>query len=419
MKTAICLIACLLSLTLLAGFSSDREILFELLVDTADQHGLEMRLKMTNSASTDWSYDFPYSPFIIYSIDDEMINFVFLPVVCPVSIPALQSVYFPLHYSEALNPGAHVIQAFLVLNDQPDPYPVGAPVQITIDEHMAQTIGSGELRDRVPVDYYWRNSLYECIYTLEDLQGAAGYINAIGFYGDFGDTMGPYESACRIYLGSTTQTDLAGGWIPASQLTLVYQGSPNLIDGQTLYKYVLSQEFPLPLDRNLVLMYERTFPSSYWVENLKFLSQECPIPQARKSWSDSIDLDPFNPPAPSELQLIGRMPKTTLFYLPSELSANDHSSPSPDLQLRNYPNPFNPVTTISFSLPSQAAVYLKIYDLKGRLVKVLADKEMSLGEHRLSWNGTDQQGNAVASGVYYYLLQAGDHSYSRRMVLIK
>ncbi len=419
MKKAICLIACLLSLTLLAGLSSGREILFQLLVDTADQHGLEMRLKMTNNASVDWTYDFPYSPFIIYSIDGEMIDFVFLPVVCPVSIPALQSVYFPLHYGEALSPGAHVIQAFLVLNDQPDPYPVGAPVQITIDDHMAQTIGSGELRDRIPVDYYWRNSLYECIYPVEELQGAAGYINAIGFYGDFGDIMGPYETACRIYLGSTTQTDLTEGFIPASELTLVYQGAPSLVSGQTLYKYVLDQDFPLPMNRNLVLMYERTFPSSYWVENLKFLSQECPIPQARKSWSDSIDLDPFNPPAPSELQLVGRKPKTTLFYLPAELSADDPVFPPPVLNLKNYPNPFNPETLISFELSSAARVNLRVYDLKGRLVKVLADEEMSLGEHRVSWNGTDQQGNAVASGVYCYSLQAGNLIFNRRMVLIK
>ncbi len=86
---------------------------------------------------------------------------------------------------------------------------------------------------------------------------------------------------------------------------------------------------------------------------------------------------------------------------------------------QNYPNPFNPETTISFFLPLASTVFLRIYDVNGRLVKKLANEYLPAGDHQLRWDGRDQQGNALASGVYLYQLQTGGFVQSKKMLLIK
>lgn len=86
---------------------------------------------------------------------------------------------------------------------------------------------------------------------------------------------------------------------------------------------------------------------------------------------------------------------------------------------RNLPNPFNPTTTIRFELPRAGDVTVEVYDLTGRLVNVLADGEYPVGEHEVVWTGRDAGGNEVASGVYFYSMQAADYSGRRKMVLLK
>ncbi len=81
---------------------------------------------------------------------------------------------------------------------------------------------------------------------------------------------------------------------------------------------------------------------------------------------------------------------------------------------QNYPNPFNPSTMIGFELPREQRVTLKIYDLLGREVAMALDEKMPAGIHRVEFDGSD-----LASGVYFYILKAGDFADSKRMVLIK
>jgi flagellar hook assembly protein FlgD len=74
----------------------------------------------------------------------------------------------------------------------------------------------------------------------------------------------------------------------------------------------------------------------------------------------------------------------------------------------NYPNPFNPSTTIRFDVPQSGLVNLTIYDLNGRRIATLVDENMAAGSHQVSWNGRDASGISVASGVYIYRLQQMD-----------
>ena len=99
------------------------------------------------------------------------------------------------------------------------------------------------------------------------------------------------------------------------------------------------------------------------------------------------------------------------------------SEPGPDLRFslaNNYPNPFNPQTAIVFTLPKQAVVRLRVYDVSGRLVRALiAGEAYEPGRHEVVWNGRDDAGRQAASGAYFYRLDAGESSETRRMVLIK
>jgi hypothetical protein len=86
---------------------------------------------------------------------------------------------------------------------------------------------------------------------------------------------------------------------------------------------------------------------------------------------------------------------------------------------QNAPNPFNPVTSIAFTLPATEVVSLVIYDARGKLVKTLLSEVRSHGTHSVEWNGVDNHGNAVSSGVYFYRLTAGKFTQSKKMVLLK
>jgi len=85
----------------------------------------------------------------------------------------------------------------------------------------------------------------------------------------------------------------------------------------------------------------------------------------------------------------------------------------------NYPNPFNPVTTIGFVLDRPGRVNLAIYDLAGRLVKTLVNESRESGRYTVRWNGLDARENAVASGTYFIRLRAGDRILSRQSTLLR
>jgi hypothetical protein len=86
---------------------------------------------------------------------------------------------------------------------------------------------------------------------------------------------------------------------------------------------------------------------------------------------------------------------------------------------QNYPNPFNPTTEIEFSIPKFQQVSLVVYDLLGRKVKTLLNDEQHAGQHRVTWNGMNEIGKSVASGVYFYQLKAGTMTQVRKMMLVR
>ncbi len=86
---------------------------------------------------------------------------------------------------------------------------------------------------------------------------------------------------------------------------------------------------------------------------------------------------------------------------------------------QNHPNPFNPQTTIRFSIAEPAHVSLSIYDSAGRLVRVLVDEERKAKVYNELWDGRDRNGNAVTSGVYFYQLRSGSFTGTKKMILLR
>jgi hypothetical protein len=83
------------------------------------------------------------------------------------------------------------------------------------------------------------------------------------------------------------------------------------------------------------------------------------------------------------------------------------------------PNPFNPLTTISFELAEAVEVKLVVYDLRGQMVTTLLDQSLPAGPHRVTWNGRNGRGREVASGEYFYRLTAGTFTAKRKMTLLR
>jgi hypothetical protein len=99
-----------------------------------------------------------------------------------------------------------------------------------------------------------------------------------------------------------------------------------------------------------------------------------------------------------------------------------HGQPRPRehrLNLSNYPNPFNAGTQIEFTLARNGAVALRIYNVQGQLVRTLLDETTAAGHHLIRWDGRDDLGVQVASGVYFCRLEHGEMVKAVKMLLVK
>ncbi len=102
----------------------------------------------------------------------------------------------------------------------------------------------------------------------------------------------------------------------------------------------------------------------------------------------------------------------TLGSDPEEISPNTAT-------ISNYPNPFNPETTIAMNIPADGYASLKIYNVKGQLVTTLVDDFVEAGINNITWKGTDDNNNPVTSGIYFYKLETGNQSVTSKMIMLK
>jgi hypothetical protein len=105
---------------------------------------------------------------------------------------------------------------------------------------------------------------------------------------------------------------------------------------------------------------------------------------------------------------------------PVEQEQDDFASLPKEYDLRqNYPNPFNPTTVIEYALPKPSPVKIQIYNILGQRVRNLVDERQEPGYKLINWDGKDDHGNEVSSGIYFYRIVAGDFVKCKKMTLLK
>ena len=87
--------------------------------------------------------------------------------------------------------------------------------------------------------------------------------------------------------------------------------------------------------------------------------------------------------------------------------------------LKNYPNPFNPTTTISFEIGESGKTQVEIYNVKGQKIKTLLDETMDIGQHSVIWIGNDDDGKHVSSGMYFYKISVSGEQKVNKMIMLK
>jgi hypothetical protein len=121
----------------------------------------------------------------------------------------------------------------------------------------------------------------------------------------------------------------------------------------------------------------------------------------------SVNLSPYQ----SQIIILGNSPLTAV--------KDEPKLPTSYSLLQNYPNPFNPSTTISYEIPHNVKVKLLIYDILGRKITTLVDKVQQPGSYKIIWNGKNNFGQSVASGIYFYQLQSEGFNNVKKMILLK
>lgn len=131
------------------------------------------------------------------------------------------------------------------------------------------------------------------------------------------------------------------------------------------------------------------------------------VPPPSSLFQGSVDYTPYlsSPGGPAKL-------------LPTDIPITDNTPKSFSVS-QNYPNPFNPTTVIEYSIPVTSRVSVRIYNILGQVVRTLVDENKLAGTYSVIWDGTNNSGKPVTSGVYFYLVKTDDFKETKKMTLIR
>ena len=183
-------------------------------------------------------------------------------------------------------------------------------------------IGIGNQQERIPLDFFYKSSLYECLYYQDELGFSQGTISNIAFYNNFVTNLA--NKPTKIWLGTTNSIDLNTGWIPSTQLNLVFDGTVNYPAGNHIVNIELDSLFQYT-GGSLVMMVLRPMDNGYFSSSNKFYCQTDTVNRARKAYNDNELLDPANPPVSANPN--GQFPKVKFTYT-SQNIATDLACPS-------------------------------------------------------------------------------------------
>ncbi len=235
------------------------------------------------------------------------------------------------------------------------------------------------------------------------------------------DEFGEYDEYIELYNTNAEPVDIGGLYVTnnlsnpllwqipktdPSKTTIPAGGFLVLWADKQLEQGVLHVDFNLSADGEQIGLVQVLNEEIVYVDSLTFEAQSADTAYGRiPDGSDSWDLMPPTPGTENTefppVSVVDVLPRTFAVHA-------------------NYPNPFNPETTIRFDLPENVNVTIKVYNILGEQVTTLVNnKQMPAGYHSINWSGTNHLGAGVASGIYFYQVHAGNFKSTHRMVLLK
>jgi len=227
------------------------------------------------------------------------------------------------------------------------------------------------------------------------------------------DTSSPYTDAYQIMprYYSDIQTD---GSLPVELSSF----SGNAHNGYIQLKWVTDSEI-----ENLGFILERKDSRSDWFEIASYVNTPALEGQGSTNRSSTYEYtDNHTSPGGiynyrlSDVSYSGKITRLGTRTVKLDI---DQMSPETYALKQNFPNPFNPTTTISYTLPELSSVTLTVVDIRGQEVTTLQNSAKPAGNYEVRWNGLDQSGNQVSTGVYFARFQAGSISKSIKMVYLR
>lgn len=389
----------------------------ELVIDQVQGYVITMHLNVTNTGNQTFEYVFGSSPICFYAIDGVSYQGILLPVVTPFSL--LPGATYTEHFmhTEPLSAGPHVVQAYWnATDDEGNYYPVGAPQTVVISGTIPITIGAGDQLARIPIDFYWRTSLYECMFTPQELQFTAGNISGITLYTH--EFSQPFlNQQIEVYLARPVPDNLAGGWINGNDLIPVNMALVDFPAGTNEVNIPLTTAIYYPGNVNLGMVILRRIHSSYQFGAELFQVQAADSLRSRLVWSDYLTFSVFNPPAATPTQHVGYMPKITFHILPTPTDIEPEVAVPAALQVKLYPNPVLDQCEIKISGDHPGLATVDIYNLKGQQVRSLTGSTRD-SMHLIQWDTKDDRGRSCAPGVYLYRAKMGDNSITGKIMVL-
>lgn len=279
----------------------------------------------------------------------------------------------------------------------------------------------------LPFNMLWPYNLTQTIYPssdISDLQANQSQITGLSYY--YANEYSPEPLEITIWLGETANTNLDAGWESYENLTQVYNGPIEMVTNEYV-ESMMAVEFDQVYNyrgQNLVIMIYRQDSGIHIGDNNLLCSQSASQENVSLVFfDDDLNPDPQNPPETGSYCFLSQnYPNISFIYSdgPTANEENENISPAQTVIKGNYPNPFNPVTSISFSLAKDSFVEIEIYNLKGQLVKSLVNERLISGNHNVVWDGENSQGQIVSSGIYFSKLKTdGQNKSLSKMILMK
>ncbi len=384
-----------------------------------DQQGymFGITLVLQNVGDEPFEYSFANSEMSFYSIDGEEHHEMSLPVVLPYTLPAGASDTFLMYNQSILSPGYHLVQAHLAIYDQYDqPMNIGSPVTITVEPEVRITIGNGAEYALIPIDFFWRTSMYECIFTAAELNHQPGTVTAISIYPEFVDLA--LIRNIRIFLCNTPLSDLADGWIRGLEMNQVLMEDVAFPINQDEIRIEMSTGFLYNGVDNLAFLAFMPIHSDYGFHGNPCHANAANPLRARKIYSDNLTFDPLFPPAALPSQHYAYIPQLTFHMIPTEPSdmEDDYLVPQA-LQVKLYPNPVREHCRFKLNSTGHDAGHVEIFNLKGQKVRTL--KLSGTANPEALWDTRDDKGKPCAAGIYLYRVTQGAKSSTGRLVLVQ